>query len=623
MQIRTIPSKVILGAMEFGQYGDSTARFKFIVEGMAEGNKLTNIDCSQASGVHVISQQRSGSRIIVELEANKQQLISGEHFGAFIRKAVRLETDCPQQPQYVVPIIGWLDINRSSRDFSKFVFQGTPRWQGPWATPNVAGAILASVAIFLTGGTGWLQTRFSQSNYLVPIVCLCMTISTEILVLWFLGLTYSREAWLAFSLGCSAMAVGSPRLRWPSLGAIGMFAALICYLPHGVQRLESYSQLGGDLSIANRLKLWCGALQMMADHPFTGVGVGNFSSVFERDYQDFSHTAQTSTAVNDYLTIGAEHGLFFLSAVVGPLLLLLAWSFHHCRKLENPPLSVMAALLVSLMISSCFSTLWPVPTFKWMALATLVGLIWLSLIPEFRRSEVKPFAFRVLLQSSKWTVSTTLVLFFAGSISLTVLPTRFSSQEIAGKRSELVRYAEIEPRWTKPKGTIIYLSSLSDEAALRHSTLRPLAAMGWRVIPISSRSDPASVHDLIDVIRDKSPSGNIFIAGETIGGKLAWKIAATESPEVVRAGAGFDFLSAEMDDPKENCAPRQPFLVYQSLYSDGVSSNPAICARHQIEFKGMPLRIVLCSDITNHFSTSWIMFLTTLSTFFDHEISRR
>ena len=622
-EIRVAPAKVILGAMNFGEDASAVTHFTLKVEGIPEGAGLTHIDCSQADGVRMVGEHKVGKATAVEFDVDQRELSSGQPYGAFIKRQIRLETDCPEQPQFVVPVIGWLDINHSSRNFSQFVFQGRPRWQGPWSTPNVAGAILVVCALLLIGLAGWLQERDRQTNNAAFIAGMVLAIAGTGFVLWLLCSTYSREAWLAFLVACGAMILFSLRLRVSALLAVAVFIVVLCCTPSGIQRFESYAQVDGDLSIANRLKLWTGALQMMADHPFAGVGAGGFPVFFERDYQQFSHTARTSSAVNDYLTLGAEQGIFVLSILLGPLLLLLAWSLRLCCASDSLPVTVLSAMLLALCTTSCFSTLWVIPDYRWIAGMILAGLLWFAVIKEFRKREFKTCAFQLLHQTSKWILATGLVLICMGVVCLSFQPTRLTSKETVCGDSRIIRYDEIVPRWRHSKGTILYLADLSNEAALSHSTLRPVAAMGWRVIPISWSADPQWVHDLIEAVRSNPASGDIFVAGESEGAKLAWKIASEESPKVVRAGGGYDFLSSDMDDPSGKSAPSQPFLVYQSVYGDGASSNPAILAHNQIAFRGLPLTVVLSTETTGHFSRAWEHFLTTLSSFFDHECQRR
>jgi hypothetical protein len=42
---------------------------------------------------------------------------------------------------------------------------------------------------------------------------------------------------------------------------------------------------------------------------WTGVGAGRFGEIFERDYQLPEHKATYTTAINDFLTLGAERGI--------------------------------------------------------------------------------------------------------------------------------------------------------------------------------------------------------------------------------------------------------------------------------------------------------------------------
>lgn len=84
--------------------------------------------------------------------------------------------------------------------------------------------------------------------------------------------------------------------------------------------LQRFDQL--ELGAAGRVQLWRTALAILADHPWTGIGVGAFGDLF-RVYQDFLDDTMTSShAHNDYLQLLVE-----LGAPVGALLLTAVWAY--------------------------------------------------------------------------------------------------------------------------------------------------------------------------------------------------------------------------------------------------------------------------------------------------------
>jgi putative inorganic carbon (HCO3(-)) transporter len=84
-----------------------------------------------------------------------------------------------------------------------------------------------------------------------------------------------------------------------------------------------------------RLELWHIALQMQADFPFTGVGMGSFNAVAERLYPLYS--PNNPGAHNLYLQVGLDLGLPGLIAFLAILLIALTavWrAYHHFRERE-------------------------------------------------------------------------------------------------------------------------------------------------------------------------------------------------------------------------------------------------------------------------------------------------
>jgi tetratricopeptide (TPR) repeat protein len=115
-----------------------------------------------------------------------------------------------------------------------------------------------------------------------------------------LVLTYSRGALVVLALQlltlllwAAARAIrsrtGAPR-PWAALLAAAAAAAALLALPPVRDTIAAVGDLGG-YSMQGRLRFWEAALQMLADHPLTGVGLGNFGSYYpqyQRDWMYFS-----------------------------------------------------------------------------------------------------------------------------------------------------------------------------------------------------------------------------------------------------------------------------------------------------------------------------------------------
>ena len=203
--------------------------------------KVTGIDTSQSGGVEVIRRDRipDGEAITVSIDIQKFAL--GHPYGQFIKKFIRLETDSPDQPQFVIPIMGWLEVNETPRDFSRFMFSGNQRWQGGWYTPNIAGAVLAPSILLLIGCLAWVWTNpLGLGNWLKTGCFLLLSAQTLFLFI-LLTATYSRGSWVAFFVGGCCMICLPGRLRATALGSVLIFCITILLLPDGLNRVGTYA----------------------------------------------------------------------------------------------------------------------------------------------------------------------------------------------------------------------------------------------------------------------------------------------------------------------------------------------------------------------------------------------
>ena len=613
--ISASPSRIILGALPYGEKDDSILTRQLTIQGLPEPVNLAGIDLSQAGGVQVIKQEKTPDGLVLTLNIDLRQFASKQPFGSFIKKIIRLETNSTDEPQVVVPILGWLAVNDSSRNFNQFVFDGCERWQGWWGTPNMAGAVLAPLIVLLIGGMVWTWTTRSKKTAWLRIGISALLALEIFVLLLLLALTYSRGAWIAFAAGSLAMFSSPGPIRKPLIVALACFGLMLLFLPSGLKRVGSYAEIEGDLSIANRLKLWTGALQMMADNPLSGVGADEFGNIFERDYQTFGHTAQNSTAVSDYLTFGAEHGLLPLGVAVGVLLFVAGQAYRGGRHNNSILQLSLTSALISLMVASAFSTLWFVREYQRLFAFIIVALVAYWLRDLYKERNWRRQFLVNLKRLGTCMGGAGIVLTALAMASLWLLPTRSFGLKAEISESDPLEVRIFEPRWKVAKGVIVYFSDIhEDSALLDHSTLRPLSALGWDVVTASKEIDGAKANALLTTLHKVFPNLKTYVSGDGTGGKLAWLVASQS--EIIQAGAGFDFLSEDLDPDRGTKILQHPFLVFQSLYDDQVSANPAIRAARGLGFADLPLTIILSPNTLGYFSEGRSQWVKSLDRYF-------
>jgi putative inorganic carbon (HCO3(-)) transporter len=152
-----------------------------------------------------------------------------------------------------------------------------------------------------------------------------------------LFLSYSRGAWLGAAASIGVMIVFAPRRLWIGvalaavalIGLIGLSSAGL--LPSAIsERLADAGTLldirdvrGVPINDANyalieRQAHWQAALNMLTEHPWTGVGFSNYQPLYEQ-YRLLNWPMPLGHAHNIYLNVAAETG------VIGLGLYLLLW----------------------------------------------------------------------------------------------------------------------------------------------------------------------------------------------------------------------------------------------------------------------------------------------------------
>lgn len=202
----------------------------------------------------------------------------------------------------------------------RFFFGEYERWNLGWDNPNPAGLFIAMLIVIL-----WPAQHLCRSHRAV----VCGLFLSE-MVLWFLLCkTYSRGAMVAVcAVGILRFVVCFRTASWKNvrycvsrLLRIIVITALI--FGTGFFARIDPKFVRNDESSGNRLTLWQGGLQMMADSPWQGWGDGKSGLAYMNYYQDMNADEEKKAyrgMVNGFLTIGVERGfpvlftIFFVSA---------------------------------------------------------------------------------------------------------------------------------------------------------------------------------------------------------------------------------------------------------------------------------------------------------------------
>jgi hypothetical protein len=286
-----------------------------------------------------------------------------------------------------------------------YYYHGHSRWNYGWATPNYAGAFLATVepAIWMAAAllsrkwrgkaTGWFQF-FAE------------------LVFWFLlAQTYSRGA---------IVAAFCARVAWQAMqGELTAVKTWGCYLvaPLASSFLTGFSgriyEFIGDPSVEHRLEIWLAAPRMFAAAPWTGWGLEKSGFAYVNWYQNPSSTSAVFGLVNSYLTLGAEQGLPALCLVIFVSMCLICGGISGARSAakagrSSPVLAAATSVCVAWLIASVFSTLWAVP-YLWV----MPGLAACAIIGS--RQICEAFGVRKILACGLFALGSAFLLLFLGT----------------------------------------------------------------------------------------------------------------------------------------------------------------------------------------------------------------
>ncbi|MFB0534416.1 MAG: O-antigen ligase family protein [Anaerolineae bacterium] len=202
------------------------------------------------------------------------------------------------------------------------LFDRFMRAHGTFEQPNPYGGYLGLV----------LPLAYSLSSLLSPYLLAAVATTGLVLMLAALLMTWSRGAWLGFMAAFIAMNVVRSH-RAAALFALALILLSFVIVMGGLQLLpEAITQrfldflpfLGGvdvrtvevtpaNFAVIERLAHWQAGWDMFSEHPWLGVGIGNYEPVYPA-YALPRWDEPLGHAHNYYFNIAAETGLVGLSA---------------------------------------------------------------------------------------------------------------------------------------------------------------------------------------------------------------------------------------------------------------------------------------------------------------------
>ena len=230
---------------------------------------------------------------------------------------------------------------------------GRERPAGTFFNPNFLAGFLAAALLLVVGGAIFPSPGGGRPR----LLRLVFAAAEAALLLAALLTTGSRGGALALACGLLVL-LG---LRSWKVAAAALSATLLALLaiPNPLfQRLQSLPQT--DNFAFTRLAIWKSALKMMLDHPWVGIGLGQYEYVstryafpIETHWAKYSRVAEN--AHSEYLQAGAELGIPGLLIAFGLVALLGYAAVRRLRALPRAswgPIATLLAAVASIAVQS-------------------------------------------------------------------------------------------------------------------------------------------------------------------------------------------------------------------------------------------------------------------------------
>jgi len=223
---------------------------------------------------------------------------------------------------------------------------GRDRPAGTFFNPNFLAGFLAVALLLVIGGVIFCQPGEERRRPLR----IALAVFEGALLFAALLTTGSRGGVLALTAGLVVLLV----LRSSRAAVAGVAALVVALLliPNPfIQRLQTLPQT--DNFAFTRLSIWKSAWSMMLDHPWLGIGLGQFEYVSTRyafpvttHWAKYTHVAEN--AHSEYLQAGAELGVPGLLVALGIIALLTLAVVRRLRTLPRDSWGAIATLVAAI-----------------------------------------------------------------------------------------------------------------------------------------------------------------------------------------------------------------------------------------------------------------------------------
>jgi hypothetical protein len=240
-------------------------------------------------------------------------------------------------------LLGLLCVASSwHNEHSRYEYHHQFRWGGPWTNPNVFGLLMGCGLLLAIGAGAWqlgvnmfrttTRWKFLRKQNLAAGLC----IFAAFLAGRGLFHGYSRGAWAATLGGLIYLIITTTRKNAKNavngvgilhhltvrvlkckftILTIGLSAGImtswkLAYLRQSVTLDRIFSAVDvNDFSWRNRVTAWTGAWQIIAEHPWAGLGWNQPERLYSNYYLQLGVDNSAALQMNSYLLLGATLGL--------------------------------------------------------------------------------------------------------------------------------------------------------------------------------------------------------------------------------------------------------------------------------------------------------------------------
>lgn len=225
----------------------------------------------------------------------------------------------------------------------------------------------ANAAFFLQAAVGGLMLAVAAASR--PIGIVAGALSVAFLLLTIATGSEAASALVGLIIAALVLATKTSRVRPVAIAGFGLVASALVasmllaliYERDADNRITEASSRALD---ERRLALWKDAVDLMQDHPVTGVGPGRFRVTSETARSD----RDAQWAHNEFLQQGSETGIPGFLLLIG----FFVWGFWRLGASEaGPPAIIAIAGFTAVGIQACVDYIWHFPEVPLLAVALL------------------------------------------------------------------------------------------------------------------------------------------------------------------------------------------------------------------------------------------------------------